>query len=68
MKTASFDDTSVVLGAEATTGLVDRLLGAPRALARAMRQQVDAFAAIGLAEGGDTEGAAELLARSAKKS
>ncbi|MDD5249411.1 MAG: hypothetical protein PHY45_10520 [Rhodocyclaceae bacterium] len=55
-------------GVEAAHGLVkQRLFAAPRMLARLIREQADSFPAIGLAEGGDVEGAAELLARRAAK-
>lgn len=67
MKTASPPDSPVVLGTETGRGFVERLLGILWMLARVVREQADSFPAIGLAEGGDTEGAAELLARSVGK-
>ena len=46
-------------------GIVNQILPRLRMLAQAVRDQAGSFAAVGLAEGGDVEGAAELLERSA---
>lgn len=67
MKTASLPN-SPVPKASPHHGLVARLLDAPRALKAALGDQAATLPAIGLAEGGDVEGAAELLARTTRKS
>lgn len=68
MKTATLPDSSLSQGFTADRGFFTRLLLATsRMLARVMREQADSFSAIALAEGGDIEGAAELLARPAGK-
>lgn len=70
MKTVSLRNSPILpapAGMQAKPGLVKRLFAGPRALAQVIRKQADGFAAMGLAEGGDVEGAAELLERSARK-
>jgi hypothetical protein len=65
MKTASLADSSS--SQAVPRGLKQQLLATPRMLARVIREQADSFPAIALAEGGDIEGAVELLARSTSK-
>ena len=68
MKTATLPDSSLSQEFTADRGFfTQRLLATSRMMARVMREQADSFPAIALAEGGDIEGAAELLARSAGK-
>lgn len=67
MKTASLPNSSVSKATQ-NQSLVGWLLAAPQALKHVLRDQAAALPAIGLAEGGDVEGAAELLARTTRKS
>ncbi|HYP68040.1 MAG TPA: hypothetical protein VEP67_07270 [Thiobacillaceae bacterium] len=45
-------------------GFVKQVFPRLRMMAQSLRDQAGSFAAVGLAEGGDVEGAAELLERS----
>lgn len=66
MKTLSMHHTTVVGGhADLNTrnGLFAQLRAISRKLAEGVRRQDDVFAAVGLAENGDVEGAAELYER-----
>ncbi|MGO9444110.1 MAG: hypothetical protein ACLPXB_04945 [Thiobacillaceae bacterium] len=65
MKTVSLSGSSVSLGAPADRSSIERFfLGSVFRVVRLIRKQADVFAAIALGEGGDHEGAADLLARS----
>lgn len=70
MKTASVQGSSLSSpsrGAEAAFGGESHFFSLPTGLAQLWRSLADSLPAIGLAEGGDTEGAAELLERSGVK-
>ena len=70
MKTASLRNTPatpVPLGLQGQPGFVKQFFPKLRMMAQVVRNQTDTFAAVGLAEGGDVEGAAELVERRANK-
>lgn len=66
MKTASVQGSSMSLASRHTpvAGSKSRLFMLSGALAQLRRSLADSLPAMGLAEGGDVDGAAELVARS----
>jgi hypothetical protein len=67
MKTALMPDSSMSTrsrGLDAGLGVRSRFFAFSNALAQLRRSLADSLPAIGLADGGDTEGATELTARS----
>ena len=67
MKTFSLLTASVVRTPKPAHGLANPFQPLLQALARLYRRNANAFPAIALAEAGDTEGAEELLNKSADK-
>lgn len=65
MKTASLSH-SPAFDAKRNPGFASLVLAVPQALFRAVRGGIASFPAIGLAEGGDVQGAADLLAQTRK--
>jgi hypothetical protein len=67
MKTALMSDSAMSTqsrAVDAGLGAEPRFFALSKALAQLRRNLADSFSAAGLAEGGDTEGAADLIARS----
>lgn len=70
MKTFSLQNSPVSpvsVAMQCKPGFVQRVLPGLRMMAKAVQDQADSFAAMGLAEGGDVEGAAELHERVVNK-